>query len=70
MTVKTELNMFFKPHPGLRLPCPICADMLLNIVCQGAQDSGWKKQKRTKNYADKVVVKLLFYYLLLLWELP
>ena len=30
--------MFFKPQPGLGLQCPICADLLLSIVCQTKQD--------------------------------
>ena len=49
--------MFFKPQPGLGPQCPICADMLLSIACQGTQESGRKKQKRTKNYADKVIIR-------------
>ena len=47
--------MFFKPQPGLGPQCPICAGMLLSIACQGTQESGRKKQKITKNYADKVI---------------
>ena len=52
-----DLNMFFKPQPGLGLKCPICAGLLLSIACQGTQGSGWKKQKRT-NYVKKVIVRL------------
>ena len=37
--------------------CPICADMLLSIACQRTQESGWKKQKRTKHYAGKVIIR-------------
>ena len=51
--------MFFKPQPGLGLQYPIYAGMLLSIACQGTHDSGWKKQKRTKNCVDKVIVWLL-----------
>ena len=40
MTVKLKLNMFFKPQPGLGLQCPICANLLLSIACQGTQGSG------------------------------
>ena len=49
--------MFFKPQPGLGPQCPICPDMLLSIACQGTQESGGKKQKRTKIYADKVIIR-------------
>ena len=49
--------MFFKPQPGLGPQSPICVDMLLGIACQGTQESGLKKQKRTKNYADKVIIR-------------
>ena len=51
--------MFFKPQPGLGPQCPICAgaDMLLSIACQRTQESGWKKQKRTKTYADQVIIR-------------
>ena len=35
----TEINMFFKPQPGLGLQYPICADMLLSLACQRTQDS-------------------------------
>ena len=35
-----QLNMVFKLRPGLGLQCPICADMLLSIACQGTQGSG------------------------------
>ena len=28
-----------KPQVGLRPQCPICADMLLSIACQGTQES-------------------------------
>ena len=45
--------MPFKPQPGLDPQCPICADMLLSIACQGTQESGRKKQKRAKNYGIK-----------------
>ena len=31
--------------------------MLLSIACQGTQESGWKKQKIRKNYADKVIIR-------------
>ena len=54
---QTNLSMFFEPRPGLCPQCPICADMLLSIACQRTQESGWKKQKRTKNYADKVIIR-------------
>ena len=37
---ETNLNVFFKPQPGLGPQCPICADMLLSIACQGTHKSG------------------------------
>ena len=37
---QTNLNMFFKPQPGLGPQCPICAGMLLSIACEGTQESG------------------------------
>ena len=49
--------MFFKPQPVLSPQGPICADMLLSIACQGTQESGSKKQKITKNYVDKVIIR-------------
>ena len=40
--------MFFKPQLGLGPQCPICADMLLSIACQGTQDSERdRKEQRT-----------------------
>ena len=53
----TNLNMFFKPQPDLDPQCPICAGMLLSIACKETQESGWKQQKITKNYADKVIIR-------------
>ena len=49
--------MFFKPQPGLGPQCPIFAEMFLSIACQGTQESDSKKQKRAKNYVDKVIIR-------------
>ena len=37
---QTNLNMFFKPQPGLGPQCPVCAGISLRIACQGTQESG------------------------------
>ena len=42
------------------------AEIVLSIACQEKQYSGLKKQKVTKRCVDKLIVRLLPFYLLLL----
>ena len=62
---QTKLNMFFEPQSS-GPKCPICAGLIFEHSLLGKTKLWIKETKRTKSYVDKLMVRLLLSYLLLL----